>query len=282
MLWSAHRPRLGRHKFNPRGLCHVESHLSQVSQQSCLATRACQDDRHDMAVSFRGSVVKSRPILFSAPMVRALLDGSKTQTRRIVKFPERMIDDGATPTIYHGFDGKTACFYVAGTGDENLACPYGQPGDRLWVRESFTYWERPDHKDSAPRSNESNRPADGKRYERWMNRVMAQELPGEDFLVYKTDDFKRSLGEWKHPHPIYEHCIGRFGKTVSPIHMPRWASRITLEIVSVRVDRLGDLTEIDAQAEGVQSVADFINLWKSINKSWEPETWIWVIQFRKV
>lgn len=99
-----------------------------------------------------------------------------------------------------------------------IPCPFGQVGDRLWVRESFTFGEEPD---------------------------------GEDFLIYKADDARRSLSEWKYPHAIYDYCVGRFGKTIPSIHMPRWASRITLEITgSAHLER-------------------------------DNRRWVWTIKFRK-
>ena len=69
---------------------------------------------------------------------------------------------------------------------------------------------------------------------------------------------------------------------LSPLHMPKWAARLWLELTDVRVEQLGSITEADAQAEGVNSVAAFVELWKSINKTWEPSLWIWVLDYRKV
>lgn len=205
--------------------------------------------------------MKERPILFSGPMVRAILEGRKSQTRRIVKpQPQPHGGAGLAPIKpYHTSLGDWA-WVLADTGHGSgttFKCPHGQTGDLLWVRETFTYWERPDPKiDITPRANESSRPADGKRYQRWLARTMpsADEGAGEDFLVYKADDFKRSLGEWKHPHPIYEHCVGRFGKTLPAIFMPRWASRLTLRITGVRVERLQEISEADSLAEGCRAV----------------------------
>ena len=193
--------------------------------------------------------IKERPILFSAPMVRALLEGRKTQTRRAMK--SQPDDDAIIMVGEIGTSRGAAYIRYPREGGHclRIPCPYGQPGDHLWVRET---WRTYASLDGIPPRGIT--PGAGIQYE-----ALGTNLPGDkgDYL----------LG---------------MGKCRPSIFMPRWASRITLEIVSVRVERLGDLTEIDAQAEGVQSVADFINLWKSINKSWEPETWIWVIQFRKV
>jgi hypothetical protein len=251
------------------------------------------------------NAVKERPILFSAPMVRSLLDGSKTQTRRLIKLREPFTE--YMGTVVAGDPGNF--FKNPDTLDYmDLSCPYGEPGDRLWVRETTTYWEQPDRpKDwHTPRSNESSRPKDGARYQRWMSRVMAEAEPGEDFLVYKADEAKRSLSEWKYPHPIYEHCVGRFGKTVTAIHMHRWASRLTLEITDVRVQRLQDISADDAIAEGIKPLNgfcygpdgcsdcnekgckaerdDFQKLWDSINAKralWDSNPWIWVLTFKR-
>lgn len=162
--------------------------------------------------------MKERPILFSGPMVRAILDGRKTQTRRVVKPRQGMLDDW--------------------TG---LPCPYGKPGDRLWVRETC-YFEQPH---------------------------------GE--VIYRADP-----GSEKALDPEFTGLRWR-----PSIHMPRWASRITLEIVNVRVERLQDIRVDDARAEGVTAkwpVHGFRNLWQSINGfgSWDANPWVWVVEFRNM
>ena len=231
--------------------------------------------------------VKSRPILFSAPMVRAILQGRKTQTRRIVKqkgdserhlklhrnrvwasLRSDEVEFGATTTTIYGSDevlfDKDHAYtpvVIGGGKGRPLQCPYGAPGDRLWVREKFTYWERPGD--------------------------------GHDFIKYLADDALVSLGKWKHPHPIYEHCVGRFGKTVPSIHMPRWASRIDLEVINVRVERLHEISDSDAIAEGCQcagvptsisNIGAFAKLWEQINGkgSWCSNPWVWVVVFKRV
>lgn len=162
--------------------------------------------------------MKERPILFSGAMVRAILDGSKTQTRRVCKLDVR----GGMPQPE--LDSLLRC------------CPYGQPGDRLWVRET------------------------------WAKTYVRQ--AGAEWFVYATGDNRTDYGgPWK-----------------PSIHMPRAASRITLEITGVRVERLGEISESDARAEGVQSVAEFKELWASINGlgSWEANPWVWVVEFRRI
>ncbi len=184
-----------------------------------------------------------RPILFSAPMVRALLAGTKTQTRRVVKgWPLEWLKPGMfTPE------------YVA--LPENGACPYGQPGDRLWVREAWTTHACFDH-------------------------IRAGELTTRS-LHYQAD--------------------GRIqtGRNRAAMHMPRWASRITLEVTGVRVERLQDISEADAQAEGcalecmtptgddsgsaIHGPGGYMALWESINGpgSWDANPRVWVVEFRR-
>ena len=194
--------------------------------------------------------MKEKPILFSGKMVRAILDDRKTMTRRVVK-PQPEQD--------------TDCPYHIGTGIERKAriCPYGKPGDRLWVRETFA--EGLSNKEGIAYRATS----------KWY-----------DFEDGTPENFKEI--KWK-----------------PSIFMPRWASRITLEITNVRVERLQDISEEDAKREGVESNFDegvvyygplnkghadariaFSWLWDSINAkrgySWESNPWVWVVEFKRI
>lgn len=201
--------------------------------------------------------MKERPILFSGAMVRAILSGQKTQTRRVVNpYPpeERSIIPYLPSAIVPQQDGTFAA-YTDGRKAKEFRCPYGQPGDRLWVRETF---------------------------------AAAIYSDGMRFVEYKAD---RSLSDFDG----YDDPAG--GRWRPSIHMPRWASRITLEITDVRVERLQDISEADAEAEGVdflRHVHDgdegltarqlFDCLWSSINgdESWPSNPWVWVIEFKVV
>lgn len=194
--------------------------------------------------------MKERPILFKAPMVRAILDGSKTQTRRVVKQDrEGLLDCKPTPA----WDAFWQC----------VACPYGKPGDRLWVRETWS--------------------ADA-----WFDGNAPNDIPDSAYIAYVSG---RHAVAWP----------AAMGKVRASIHMPRWASRILLEVTDVRVERLQDISEADARAEGVKvdgnghAVRDevvnvggartaFAELWESINgpDSWAANPWVWVIEFRRV
>jgi hypothetical protein len=226
---------------------------------------------------------KERPILFSAPMVRALLDGSKTQTRRIVKLPHANALGQWEPTMIGGENGgRTAAGVVipaqgaiwhTRTGD-CLACPYGQPGDRLWVRETW----------------------------RGVVPINAPDAPAEYAVA-------RYIPDQENCRRIeYAATQARDGEPWRPsIHMPRWASRILLEIVSVRVERLQDISGADARAEGCPcyvcgrsmdgrseddchcfhrqaDASDYRTLWESINGagSWAANPWVWVVEFKRV
>lgn len=221
--------------------------------------------------------MKERPILFSAPMVRALLDGSKTQTRRIVKkvglaapAPQSVIGGAAT---YAG--GMVA------------HCPYGHPGDRIWVRERFRLTDTFDL-DSPSRVGE--RCVDAGYKTPWTP------------IQYEADGWRR---DWHHVGtPPHDGTVPKPGKTRVSLHMPRWASRILLEIVSVRVERLNDCSEADALAEGVKAQpCDHVRLscneigccgpaargmyaalWDQINGAgaWAANPWVWVIEFKRV
>lgn len=197
--------------------------------------------------------MKERPILFSAPMVRAILDGSKTQTRRIVgghsiRQPGVFIGLTGPDAEQINFDTESAEWYCDG-GFWHKRCPYGQPGDRLWVRETFT----------ATRDREA--------------------------ILYRADPFYADMPRGD---------LGRDWDWTPSIHMPRWASRILLEVVGVRVERLQDISEDDAIAEGCQwdeddnhevdPVSMYRELWEQINGagSWDANPWVWVVEFRRM
>ena len=155
--------------------------------------------------------MKERPILFSAPMVRAILEGRKTQTRRVVKF-------SGLRNAFKRLDGNFS--FETDHGSTLVNCPLGKPGDRLWVRENM-------HSDG-----------DG-----WW---FGEDGGDFDFPV-DGDDYRDDVLVWMEKQERAARV------TVPSIHMPRWASRIDLEITAVRVERLQDITEADAIAEGATS-----------------------------
>ena len=202
--------------------------------------------------------MKERPILFSSSMVRALLAGTKTQTRRVVK---RQPPAGATFVRYDpdsiSWDAVTPARPMGGNlGSQPQQmhftehCPYGAPGDRLWVRETWNTFE------------------------------------GWAGYFYAADDHSFGIGADDDPDHIPEHAV----RWRPSIHMPRWASRITLEITAVRVERLQDIDHDDARAEGcigddVDSPAGhYETLWEQINGagSWAANPWVWVVSFRRI
>ena len=212
-----------------------------------------------------GLIMKERPILFSAPMVRALLSGTKTQTRRAGKSVRH-------PDLGNLYDIGALVLEHEPKHVIDRACPYGQPGDRLWVRETW--------------SDECD----------------------PHWVMYRADNQaeRRSCGE------LFDACSAdEFGspKRWRPsIHMPRVASRITLDIVAVGIQRLQDISRADAIAEGVLSLdgsngpnywtvdagdvhlnnptarGAYSMLWDWINKpgAWDKNPWVWVIEFRVI
>lgn len=216
--------------------------------------------------------MRERGIIFNAEMVRAVLEGRKTQTRRIMKVqPEsnqlgllRITASTKSSDIgkYHWAESNATGNHVR---SKLFACPYGAVGDRLWVRETFE--PLPDHEEPA----------------------------GCSHVLYSADV----------PFPNR--------KWTPSIHMPRWASRITLEITGVRVERLQDISESDAVAEGIEplplepdmpqfyheyfpigiknglrcnmsAASSFSGLWEAIygKESWQANPWVWVIEFKRV
>ena len=219
----------------------------------------------------RRPAVRERPILFSAPMVRALLAGTKTQTRRVVKMKSHQQieqrDDGTNwPWMY---DGERDC-------DSWMACHYGQPGDRLWVKET---WRTADTLDALSPSAIAEKCMDAGYSKPWAP------------LQWEADGQRNR--EWSGFGPGNGVVVGP-GKTRVSIHMPRWASRITLEVTGVRVERLQDISEADAIAEGARNSLhlpggrfareNFEHLWWTIHGdgSWESNPWVWVIEFKRV
>lgn len=216
--------------------------------------------------------IKERPIIFSAAMVRAILEGRKTQTRRIIK-PQPIEASGIKVEHFHPAiidrlgdlqPGPEIFGAYTDDGEWGVKCPYGQPGDGLWVREAFS----------------------GEYY-------LSKFSPSEwiSSLIWYWADGNPHDGDWTKPKPS--------------IHMPRWASRIFLEVVSVRVERLRDISEADAMAEGIQMHRDgdfpifttdgkdcwgstawssYRYLWDKINGEgafWD-NPWVWVIEFKRV
>ena len=186
--------------------------------------------------------MSERGILFSAPMVRALLAGTKTQTRRAVKVPEGIVH-------------------------ADLRSPYGRPGDQLWVRETFFAYGRWD-----TRYNEK------KQRDEWRFADMTREC-GHSYL-YAADNPDVPVEKGRSPTPAWY--------TRPALFMPRAASRILLEVVSVRVERLQAISEHDAIAEGIEGgvgnpVASYRSLWEQINGtgSWSANPWIWAVEFRR-
>lgn len=249
--------------------------------------------------------MKERPILFSAPMVRAILDNKKTQTRRIVKLPdghpEFYVDPGGTEVFGPGPYLK---FPATDTqiGHGRVRCPYGYPGDRLWVRETHARFVVGEGMDTPVP-------------ECVAYRATCDDDGGFDYVNGRGEPMRLKVTKW-----------------TPAIHMPRWASRITLEIAEVRVERLHDISEADCWAEGIDEIdgmlddaeirraaklagcshedarATFAALWERINgerrarveeidesgptgrsrvvvdrsASWAANPWVWALTFKRI
>ena len=191
---------------------------------------------------------KERPILFSAPMVRAILAGSKTQTRRVVKTHELMLDRLDSLLVNPKRPGVWDYYDSDDQEEHEFCCPYGVPGERLWVRETF--WAR--------------------------KGIFPNAVPGyHDLVFYRADP---------DPAPNLDRPL-----TWKPsIFMPRWASRLTLEITEVRLERLMSITHADAIAEGITGEqsprAGYAALWDTINAKrgfdWASNPWVWALTFK--
>lgn len=214
--------------------------------------------------------MRERPILFSAPMVRALLAGTKTQTRRIAEPVKH-------PDLGNLYDAGALVLEREPQHVIDRACPYGQPGDRLWVRESFWGCDAPGWGDQPCV-------------------VYDDEWHGKEYRAAEIRPWARKFGR------------------IPSIHMPRDCSRIALEITGVRVERLHKISEADAVAEGIPEESEpckqcgdcgwlciggdpqqcnapgcgdgaidgYRALWEQINGagSWKANPWVWVVEFR--
>jgi hypothetical protein len=181
-----------------------------------------------------GGAVKERPILFSGPMMRAILEGRKTQTRRAVNTKRYSCIDWGYASV------GDRCHSLA-------AHAYGKPGDRLWVRETFALV-----------------PATAYRCSTGVQQTLNPGDP-DTCAVYREGWERSKPGSWR-----------------PSIFMPRWASRITLEITGVRVERLQQISDADALAEGCSLASVYARLWESIHGpgSWDANPWVWVVEFR--
>lgn len=228
--------------------------------------------------------MKERGMIFNADMVRAVLNGSKTQTRRIMKvqpstdfspmnmeletdFTARWYTPGVVDKDGYLQPAKKQVFGVA-SEDEGYTCPFSAVGDRLWVRETFSVVPR-----TAYAASE-----------------------GVQQVICPDDSHEAAIFR-----AGWEHSTGGIRWRPS-IHMPRWASRIALEITGARIERLRDISEEDATTEGVPPAPEFPEtyltpkgdyatakvafqrLWESIYgvDSWQANPWVWVIEFKRV
>lgn len=243
------------------------------------------------------TTIKTRPIPFSEPMVRAILDGRKTQTRRTLK---RQTPDGGTlqgPVElkpgswgwhYHDTEREEPSKYFPGGVIENarLKCPYGAVGERLWAREAYYqigHWE----------------PVTGVKTK--TGKMKWKFVADSDEIRFEAPaEFRKGRHNKDPETSIWHKRLARF--------MPRWASRLTLEITDIRVERLQGISREDAIAEGIEHctteeghrfafkdyidegyyysdpIPSFRSLWKSINgpDSWDLNPWVWVLAFEVV
>jgi len=211
--------------------------------------------------------MSEKPILFSSEMIRAILGGRKTQTRRVIKKIDQNCDGlkrikkneyamiwNKNPEVEKKYVPKGGLLEIA-----HIHCPFGQPGDRLWVRETWAH-DDPD-----------------------CQNIHCENI---DHIWLKADEIK-----------LIADSFSGSARWHPSIHMPRWASRILLEVVSVRVERVQDISLTDINAEGTPYTLDpskrpygsrceqFQRLWDSINGKkypWQSNPWVWVIEFKKV
>jgi hypothetical protein len=213
--------------------------------------------------------MKERPILFSAPMVRAILAGTKVQTRRVCK-PAPVADARFVGGHYIPCKRMGAGAISVQAPYVGIACPYGQPGDRLWVRETHYAWGH-----WTKRQNQAKRREEWHFVDETVGAGKAYRYDADEKLPRRKREL-HEVGWWKRP----------------AIFMPRVAVRISLEITGVRVERLQAISRGDAMDEGCpfpnMAGGDdprvwFEDLWRQINgpASWDANPWVWVVEFKR-
>jgi hypothetical protein len=239
------------------------------------------------------ATVREHPILFSGPMVKAILEGRKTETRRVIKHPGDFLGGGGKsnreewddPRRWGWEDPENPTHFIVlarnpEPGSVPVRCPYGKSGDQLYVKETWALvkpWHEPDFGYIED-------------FEEWVSPLPKQK-PKDWVVMYRAD--------WGSDH---NHPDDRLFRWRPSIHMPRWASRLTLEITAIRVERLQEISLNEVIAEGIEPVQDgphanqywreetgakFIDLWDKINGSrddcsWEANPFVWVIGFRRI
>lgn len=215
--------------------------------------------------------MKEKPIIFTGALIHAILAGKKTQTRRVVKHAWPLVN----PNDMRWLDANPwPEIYTAGGVWWGARCPYGVAGDRLWVRESFVLLL---HK------------TDGVLLETTNCKIIEAADPdcqfGGKIVVYRADN-EIDSSEFCDADGFSadSDCCDRsqLPKWKSPIHMPRWASRITLEIITVRVDRIQSISDADVLAEGFESREALMAAWERMHGNWGANPWVWVIEFKEV
>ncbi len=200
--------------------------------------------------------VKERGMIFNDEMVRAILEGRKTQTRR----PVKNVRADNCLVIRKPTKKRNGVYTHVMDAPEHGLCPFGNVGDRIWVRETFNAF--------------------------WLDNDVIQEIKDGVSLASELCDYKADYSDSSKPVE---------GWTPS-IHMPRWASRILLEITDVRVERLHDMSEADAKAEGASPATykitppeavyrvGFGDIWRGIygQENWLSNPWVWVIEFKRI
>ena len=210
------------------------------------------------------NIIKEKPILFSTSMVEAILLGNKSQTRRVIKPQFKVLHAMYT-------DKSLETELIFRKGDQRIHCPYGQVGDRLWVRETFVLESDLEYVGDVKLPTDrpvKTIPDDGEWGEYHLIPHYRATEPEPNIVSGEQEDFDDRT-RWK-----------------PSIFMPRWASRITLDITNTRAERLHDITGADLLEEGIAhgmgGFKAYKDLWNKLNGNWNDNPFVWVISFKRV